>query len=184
MSNEHYFSENVGTDFVARNISVTLGGRSMQVQTAAGIFSPEHVDQGTAILLQGIDQASTQGNLLDIGCGWGPIALALAVQSPEAKVFAVDVNERSLELTKRNAAGAGLENIVVLRPEFVPQEIEFDQIWSNPPIRVGKDELHTIMRTWLPRSGGTGGMGRGQDLGRWSMWTVVTSASEKNYYLH
>lgn len=151
MSNEHYFSENVGTDFVARNISVTLGGRSMQVQTAAGIFSPEHVDQGTAILLQGIDQASTQGNLLDIGCGWGPIALALAVQSPEAKVFAVDVNERSLELTKRNAAGAGLENIVVLRPEFVPQEIEFDQIWSNPPIRVGKDELHTIMRTWLPR---------------------------------
>ena len=151
MSNEHYFSENVGTDFVARNISVTLGGRSMQVQTAAGIFSTEHVDQGTAILLQGIDQASTQGNLLDIGCGWGPIALALAVQSPEAKVFAVDVNERSLELTKRNAAGAGLENIVVLRPEFVPQEIEFDQIWSNPPIRVGKDELHTIMRTWLPR---------------------------------
>ena len=66
-------------------------------------------------------------------------------------MFAVDVNERSLELTKRNAAGAGLENIVVLRPEFVPQEIEFDQIWSNPPIRVGKDELHTIMRTWLPR---------------------------------
>ncbi len=151
MSNEHYFSENAGADFVARSISVTLAGRTLQVQTAAGIFSPEHVDQGTAILLQGIEDASAQGNLLDIGCGWGPIALALAIQSPEAKVFAIDVNERSLELTRRNATAAGLENVLTYRPEKVPSEIEFDQIWSNPPIRVGKDELHSIMRTWLPR---------------------------------
>jgi len=151
MSNEHYFSENAGADFVARSISVTLAGRTLQAQTAAGIFSPEHVDQGTAILLQGIEDATAQGNLLDIGCGWGPIALALAIQSPEAQVFAIDVNERSLELTRRNATAAGLENVMAYRPEQVPSEIEFDQIWSNPPIRVGKDELHSIMRTWLPR---------------------------------
>jgi 16S rRNA G1207 methylase RsmC len=151
MSNEHYFSENAGADFAARSISVTLAGRILQVQTAAGIFSPEHVDQGTAILLQGIEDTSAQGNLLDIGCGWGPIALALAIHSPEAKVFAIDVNERSLELTRRNTTAAGLENVLTYRPEQVPSEIEFDQIWSNPPIRVGKDELHSIMRTWLPR---------------------------------
>ena len=151
MSNEHYFSENPSADFVARTISVTLAGRSMQVQTAAGIFSPEHVDLGTAILLQDIDAASTQGHLLDIGCGWGPIALALAIQSPQAQILAVDVNERSLELTRRNAQSAGLTNVEALRPEQVASEIEFDQIWSNPPIRVGKDELHSILKTWLPR---------------------------------
>jgi 16S rRNA G1207 methylase RsmC len=151
MSNEHYFSENAGADFVARTISVTIAGRTLQAQTAAGIFSPEHVDQGTAILLQGIEEASAHGNLLDIGCGWGPIALALAIQCPDSKVFAIDVNERSLELTRRNTNAAGLENLLAFRPEQVPSEIEFDQIWSNPPIRVGKDELHSILHTWLPR---------------------------------
>jgi 16S rRNA G1207 methylase RsmC len=121
------------------------------VTTAGGIFSPDHIDQGTQILLQHLDEAPPSGNILDIGCGWGPIALSLAVRSPKATIWAVDVNERSLELTAANAAKLGLTNIKTCKPEDVPKDLAFSGIWSNPPIRVGKDILHEILLTWLPR---------------------------------
>lgn len=151
MSSEHYFSETPGSDFKPKEIRVEINGLAVSVETAGGIFSPDHIDQGTAVLLEHLDKVPPGGNLLDVGCGWGPIALALASRSPHATVWAIDVNERSLELTKRNAARLGLSNVIVCRPEEVPAELEFDGIWSNPPIRVGKAELHSILQAWLPR---------------------------------
>lgn len=151
MSAEHYFSEVPGSDFKPKSISVVIDGKPVQVQTSGGIFSPDHIDSGTAVLLDHLDLAPRQGNLLDIGCGWGPIALSLASHCPDALVWAVDVNERSLELTRRNAQALGLTNIRVCRPDEVPAELKFDGIWSNPPIRVGKEELHGILELWLPR---------------------------------
>ena len=151
MSSEHYFSETPGSDFKPKEIRVEINGLAVSVETAGGIFSPDHIDQGTAVLLEHLDKVPPGGNLLDVGCGWGPIALALASRSPHATVWAIDVNERSLELTKRNAARLGLSNVIVCRPDEVPAELEFDGIWSNPPIRVGKAELHAILQAWLPR---------------------------------
>lgn len=151
MSSEHYFSEAPVTEFKPKEISVEIGGKKVAVTTAGGVFSPDHIDTGTAVLLTHIDQAPAGGNLLDIGCGWGPIALSLASRSPKATVWAIDVNERSLELTAANAKRLGLSNIKTARPEDVPTEIRFSGIWSNPPIRVGKDVLHEILLTWLPR---------------------------------
>lgn len=151
MSSEHYFSETPGSDFNPKEINVEINGILVSVETAGGIFSPDHIDQGTAVLLDHLDKVPPGGNLLDVGCGWGPIALSLASRSPHATVWAIDVNERSLELTRRNAARLGLTNVNVCRPEEVPSELEFEGIWSNPPIRVGKAELHSILLTWLPR---------------------------------
>ncbi len=151
MSDEHYFSQTPETKFIPKEIRVVLAGLEATVETAGGIFSPDHVDQGTAVLLAHLDRAPAGGNILDIGCGWGPIALALALHSPHATVWAIDVNERSLELTKRNAARLGIKNIRVMRPEELPAKTTFSGIWSNPPIRVGKSELHAILQTWLPR---------------------------------
>ncbi|MEY4639005.1 MAG: hypothetical protein RLY13_3 [Actinomycetota bacterium] len=151
MSSEHYFSETPVTEFKPKEISVEIAGKNVTVTTAGGVFSPDHIDSGTAVLLTHIDQAPAGGNLLDIGCGWGPIALSLASQSPKATVWAIDVNERSLELTAANANRLGLSNIKTARPEDVPADIVFSGIWSNPPIRVGKDVLHEILLTWLPR---------------------------------
>lgn len=79
------------------------------------------------------------------------MALTLALEAPQAQVYAVDVNERALELTRRNATRLGRENIIASTPAEVPADLTFDLIWSNPPIRVGKAELHEIMTTWLPR---------------------------------
>lgn len=151
MSAEHYFSETPGSDYKPKEIQVEINGHSVTLTSAGGVFSPDHIDQGTQVLLAHLDEVPAGGNILDVGCGWGPIALSIASRSPKATVWAIDVNNRSLELTKENAARLGLTNIKVMTPEEVPADIKFSGIWSNPPIRVGKDMLHEILLTWLPR---------------------------------
>jgi 16S rRNA (guanine1207-N2)-methyltransferase len=151
MANEHYFSEIPESQLRFRTISVPLGGQTYDLVTSNGIFSPERIDAGTQVLLAHTPPAPPGGDLLDLGCGWGPIALTLAIESPHATVWAVDVNERALELVRRNARTLGLDNINACRPADVPADIEFVSIRSNPPIRVGKDELHTMLTHWIPR---------------------------------
>ena len=151
MSSEHYFSETPESEYKPKELKLELDGREITVVTSGGIFSPDRLDSGTAVLLEHLDHVPPSGNILDIGCGWGPITLAVAARSPKATVWAIDVNERSMRLTRENAERLGLENVKVCRPEEVPADLTFDGIWSNPPIRVGKDELHSILQTWLPR---------------------------------
>ncbi len=153
---EHYFSASPAGNFTPKEIQVHLGGRDLTVETAGGIFSPDHVDAGTEALLRIVPEAPAAGDLLDLGCGWGPIAITMSLESPASRVWAVDVNERALELTRRNVARAECSNIQVSSPDDVPDDVRFAAIWSNPPIRVGKAELHAMLEKWLPRlvSGG------------------------------
>jgi 16S rRNA G1207 methylase RsmC len=151
MPQEHYFSNEPAGEIKTKTISVNLAGRDVTVLTSGSMFSPDHVDTGTKVLLENLELAPDDGNILDIGCGWGPIALALAIARPNATVWAIDVNERALELTRQNAERLGLTNIRTALPEAVPTDISFNGVWSNPPIRVGKEVLHEIMQTWLPR---------------------------------
>ncbi len=148
---EHYFSSAPSGEPKLRQITVRLAGRSLAVTTAGGVFSPERIDAGTGVLLAHTPVPPPGGHFLDLGCGWGPIALTLALDSPHATVWAVDVNERALDLVRRNAADLGLDNINACTPEDVPADITFTTIRSNPPIRVGKNELHDMLRRWLPR---------------------------------
>ncbi|WP_424445539.1 class I SAM-dependent methyltransferase [Microbacterium sp. CH-015] len=151
MGSDHYFSASPSSAENLRRIRVTLGGRSGEVTTAGGVFSPGHVDTGTAVLLANTPPPPPGGHLLDLGCGWGPIALSLAVQSPHATVWAVDVNERALDLVRRNAAEWGVDNINAVLPDDVPDSVRLRSIRSNPPIRVGKHELHGLLERWIPR---------------------------------
>ena len=151
MPENQYFAESPEGKLVLREITVSLCGEKVNVVTAGGVFSPEHIDQGTQVLLNHLSSAKPSGTFLDIGCGWGAIALSLALQSPKAIVYAIDVNERSLELTKINADRLNLKNIIICKPDEVPKDLLFDEIWSNPPIRVGKEALHGILKLWLNR---------------------------------
>ena len=151
MAADHYFTAQPSGEFVATPLTVSLAGRTVELQTAGGVFSPGGLDVGTRVLLTHVPPPPPSGDLLDLGCGWGPIALTLALESPRATVWAVDVNERALELTRRNALALGLENVRAVTPAEVPDEARFMTIWSNPPIRVGKDELHGMLDRWLPR---------------------------------
>lgn len=151
MSSEHYFSETPESEFKPKEIKVELDGQPVTVVTAGGIFSPDRLDAGTGVLLEHISEAPKSGNILDVGCGWGPITLALAMRAPRATVWAVDVNQRSLELTRMNAERLGLSNVKVCLPHEIPTDLKFQGIWSNPPIRIGKTELHELLLNWLPR---------------------------------
>lgn len=151
MANEHYFSGTPESELKLRTIQATIAGRAVELQTANGVFSPERIDAGTRVLLSSVPAPPPGGNLLDLGCGWGPIALTLAAESPHATVWAVDVNERALDLVRRNADVMGLGNVNAVLPGDVPADVSFMTIWSNPPIRVGKNELHAMLSLWLPR---------------------------------
>lgn len=151
MSGDHYFSASPASAENLRRIRATLAGAEVELTTAGGVFSPDHVDSGTAVLLANTPPPPPGGHLLDLGSGWGPIALSLAMQAPHATVWAVDVNERALDLVRRNAHDLGLPNINAVRPEDVPDDISFRTIRSNPPIRVGKNELHGLLERWIPR---------------------------------
>lgn len=119
--------------------------------TATGVFSGDRLDVGTAVLLDAVPAPPETGELLDLGCGWGPIAATLALRSPDARVWAVDVNARALSLVERNAELLSISNITAATPDLVPEDVRFDAIWSNPPIRIGKAELHALLETWIPR---------------------------------
>ncbi|MFV0374210.1 class I SAM-dependent methyltransferase [Microbacterium sp.] len=151
MGSDHYFSASPSSPENLRRIRVTLAGRALEVTTAGGVFSPDHVDSGTGVLLANTPPPPPGGHLLDLGSGWGPVALSLALEAPHATVWAVDVNERALDLVRRNAAEHGLNNLTAVTPDEVPADIAFRTIRSNPPIRVGKGVLHELMQTWIPR---------------------------------
>lgn len=154
---EQYFSANPNSLDLRRTLQVDLRGREVSVQVSNGVFSSSKLDLGTAVLLKHAPQPPENGRFFDIGCGWGAISLALGFESPNAQIYAVDVNERALELTNINAKNAGLNNIHTYLVEDALKELKEDElkdidlIWSNPPIRVGKDVLHNILLTWLPR---------------------------------
>jgi len=155
---EHYFSAQPASDGELRTVPVRLAGRDVEVVTAGGIFSPDGVDKGTRVLLEEVPAPPAEGTFLDLGCGWGPLALTMALEAPAATVHAVDVNERALDLARRNATALGVAagtgrtaGVRVSTPDQVDPGTTFDLIWSNPPIRVGKAVLHDLMATWLPR---------------------------------
>ena len=148
---EHYFSPQPAGDFKTTEIEVSLAGREVTIETAGSIFSPDRLDMGTDALMRIVPQTPEKGNFLDLGCGWGPLAITMALEAPVANIYAIDVNERALELTRRNAKRLKLGNMHVSTPQDVATKVNFDIIWSNPPIRVGKAELHSIMKHWIPR---------------------------------
>jgi len=186
----HYFETPTGAEN-RREFRATIFGREFRFTSADGVFSGSRLDPGTAVLLRSIDPpTASTGRLLDLGCGIGTIAVGLAAACPQAHVTAIDVNDRALELTRLNAAGAGVE-VTALRPEDVPSDAQFDEIWSNPPIRIGKAALHELLATWLARltRDGRAYLVVGRNLGADSLqtwltergWSAERLASAKGY---
>ncbi|MFT8704247.1 MAG: methyltransferase [Bifidobacterium sp.] len=198
-----YFAAHPETPDVRRALTVSLRGHAMNVETSHGVFSMNRVDLGTSVLLKHAPEAPEHGRFLDLGCGWGPIALSLAKGSPDAQIVAVDVNERAVELTAHNARVNGLSNVTAFTPEQLPADMSFDLIWSNPPIRIGKADLHALLLRYLARvnAGGDAYLVVQKNLGADSLkvwldstlnassgpdegtksWTVEKTASSKGF---
>lgn len=147
----HYFDEQPAVASDVRSVDVALPDVAFTMDTDRGVFSHGHVDTGTALLLREAPAPPRSGDLLDLGCGAGVIALTMALRSPGATIWAVDTNERARDLTAANARRAGVANVRVCAPHEVPADVRFDAIWSNPPIRIGKAALRDLLIGWLDR---------------------------------
>ena len=177
MGSDHYFSAAPAGPAQRRPLRVHLAGEQRDLVTAGGIFSPDRIDKGTAVLLADAPPPAPTGRLLDIGCGWGAMALTMALRAPHASVYAVDVNQRAVELTRENARLLGLDNVTACLPADIDDDVRFDTIWSNPPIRIGKNELHSILLLWLHRlvPGGTAWLVVQRNLGSDSLHRWMSS---------
>jgi 16S rRNA (guanine1207-N2)-methyltransferase len=147
----HYFDRRPHSPSQPRHLELVLPDRTLDLVSDAGVFAADRIDPGTKLLLLDMPAPPPVGHLLDLGCGYGPIAVTLALRSPGATVWAVDVNERARQLTAQNAAAAGCTNVRVAEPHDVPADISFAALASNPPIRIGKTALHELLSTWLVR---------------------------------
>lgn len=188
---EHYFTADPGASGEPRAVRFRMDARTFELVSDRQVFSAQRLDPGTAVLLRESPPPSGE-RLLDLGCGYGPIACVLATRVPRAQVWAVDVNQRALALTRANAAALGVaDRVHVCTPEQVPGELTFDEIWSNPPIRIGKVALHALLLHWLPRlaPGGTAWLVVAKNLGSDSLqrWLVeqgfdaVRATSSRGY---
>lgn len=147
----HYFSDEPSLPSKESTYEFEFDGRTIVIASDRGVFSSSGLDKGTAVLLKHINVAVAtlpDGDIVDVGCGAGPLTMALAARFPDRIVWGIDVNSRALDLTRRNAKRNGLGNVRVATPEDFPATVVAG-IWSNPPIRVGKDALHKILLSWL-----------------------------------
>ncbi|MGY0006969.1 class I SAM-dependent methyltransferase [Micromonospora sp. I033] len=194
MTGDHYFTAEPATPAQPREVEFSVAGRDYTLASASGVFSAARLDPGTAVLLRKAELPAPHaaGPMLDIGCGFGPITCVLATCAPAATVWAVDVNQRARDLTATNAARVGAaDRVRVAAPDDVPADLSFAQIWSNPPIHIGKAELHELLRRWLPRLApdGTAWLVVARHLGgdslhRWLVeqgWQVERHASQKGF---
>ncbi len=150
----HYFDRDPAAASRPRTVALRLPDVNVVLESDAGVFSHGAVDAGTRFLLRRAPAPPQAGDLLDLGSGYGPIAITLALRAPAARVWAVDVNSRALELTAGNAAAAGVANVVTATPEEVPAELRFAAVYSNPPVRIGLALLHPLLTGWLDRLAG------------------------------
>ncbi len=162
---EHYFTPEPLSNPKVRTFNFAFASQEFVVQVDAGVFSATRLDPGTGVLLKylesrpadiALEQDDRSPQLLDLGCGWGPISISLASKYPMAQVNAVDINRRALENLQRAVKKLGLNSIKTFEPEAIPNDLRFDEIWSNPPIRIGKQALHELLGLWLPRLTPTG----------------------------
>jgi 16S rRNA (guanine1207-N2)-methyltransferase len=163
---EHYFSADPSVPFTRVPFTCEVWGHPLDLVSGSGVYSKGRLDIGTSILLRET-QPPTGGRILDLGCGYGVIGLAIAAAT-DAIVTGVEVNERAILLARENAAALGLDDrFTASTPETVDPSQMYDEIWSNPPIRIGKAALHELLLTWLPRlaPGGRAVLVVGKNLG-------------------
>jgi 16S rRNA (guanine1207-N2)-methyltransferase len=174
---DHYFSADPSVPFRRVPVRARVWGADLELVSGSGVFAQGRLDIGTAVLFRATEPPTGGRTFLDLGCGYGVVAAALATVRPDAEVWAVDVNERALLLARENADALGCaDRLRAVRPGDVPDHVRFDEIWSNPPIRIGKEPLHDLLLTWLPRlePGGRAVLVVGKNLGADSLqrWLV------------
>ena len=184
---EHYFTADPKAPFKRVPVRADVWGHWLELTTGSGVFAQGRLDIGTGVLLREQSPPESARTVLDLGCGYGVIGLAVAVAVPGCVVTAIDVNERAVLLANENAAQLGVtDRFTASLPDDVDPDATYDEIWSNPPIRIGKDALHELLLRWLPRltPEGRARMVVGKNLGADSLAGWLTEQGFPTAKLH
>ena len=187
MSGEHYFTAEPAAATTRHEVVFTVHDQEFRLVATGGVFSASRLDPGTAVLLQRapLPDAATTGHLLDLGCGYGPIAKVLAAERPQARRSTRSTSTSGRSNWRSRTRGP---NVITALPDEVPETVGFAQIWSNPPIRIGKPELHALLLRWLPRltPDGTAWLVVAKNLGADSLqrWLVEQGYSAERHANH
>lgn len=164
MTQQQYFTDSTPAEAADLHIlHVTARGFDLEMWVSDKVFSASRIDLGTRQLLAEAPALPASGTFLDLGCGWGPLAAAMGLEAPAASVWAVDVNGRALDLTRKNAEHNEVDNVCVMEADAAlararSEELRFDIIWSNPPVRIGKEAMHRMLTSWLDLLNPSGGL--------------------------
>ena len=144
--NEHYYTKDPKVRSDRQTISSDLRGTDLRFTTDAGVFSKGGIDFGSRLLVESFVMPDVSGDVLDVGCGYGPIGLTIATLFPERQIQMVDVNERAIALSKENAERNHVKNVTVYSSDglSVVSDLGFAAILTNPPIRAGKDVVFSF----------------------------------------
>ncbi|WP_184320276.1 class I SAM-dependent methyltransferase [Geobacillus subterraneus] len=195
MVSEHYYSANPTSERNPQTWTFTLRGHEFRFTTDNGVFSKREVDFGTRLLIETFQEPGVAGDLLDVGCGYGPIGLALAKSFPNRRVQMIDVNERALELAEANKRANGIHNANIYKSDLFSEvgEQRFAAVVTNPPIRAGKRVVHAIFEQsrdhlvdhgelWVVIQKKQGAPSALQKLNEWFA-AVEVVAKKKGYYI-
>ena len=152
---DHYYTQNPESAHKERTLTVSVCGLTLSFDSDAGVFSKNELDAGSRLLIESM--GPVEGRVLDLGCGWGPVGTVLALKNPEANLVMADVNERALELTRRNLKKNGARADVIESDGFAAIEGTFRHVVTNPPIRAGKQVIYGMFDAARDRleAGGT-----------------------------
>lgn len=167
MTDEHYFTADPSATFRRVPVTAVVWDRQLDLTSGSGVYSRGRLDIGTSVLFRHTEPPSAS-SILDLGCGYGAIGLAIACAASTAHVDGVDVNERAVVLANENARALGVsDRFHATTPGEVADDATYDEIWSNPPIRIGKPALHDLLLHWFGRlrPGGRAVMVVGKNLG-------------------
>ena len=139
---EHYYTENPQSAHDVRLIEFRALGNVLRFTTDAGVFSRDGLDRGTEVLLNALPELT--GRVLDLGCGWGAVGVALGARDPGLEIVMTDVNARAVELSRRNLKQNGVRAEALQGDGFAPVTGTFDAIVTNPPIRAGKAVIYGL----------------------------------------
>ncbi|WP_462412551.1 class I SAM-dependent methyltransferase [Neobacillus sp. Marseille-QA0830] len=155
---EHYYSRTQNVESNPKYWEYTLRNHLFRFKTDNGVFSKREVDFGSRLLIETFRMPDIEGDILDVGCGYGPIGLAIAKEYSRSTVHMVDVNERAIELAKENAEKNGISNVKIYESDRLENvmEMAFAAILTNPPIRAGKKTVHDIFEQSFDRLASSG----------------------------
>lgn len=139
MNQEHYFTKRPQSKEIKKRFTQILRGNEIELETSSGMFSTQKIDLGTKLLIEDSIIPAT-GKILDLGCGYGSVGIAIKKAFPKTKLFMTDVNERAVRTAKENSAKNRIEAEIKSGDVFeaFPEE-KFDAILLNPPQSAGKD---------------------------------------------